>query len=167
MCMLFIWPVSHPANPFNDSTRAFLHGFESYERGIHILQLTSQSSSKPHTESDAPLSAVAKLKQFQSHMSKSLCVNFDQTRLHPLRLSTLDLGRDTLVTGKQVVEIKHTLKEPRSLADPVRTTGHTMELHLRDICWSQANGEFTNISPYFCVYQLLYVVVDIANIWSW
>lgn len=79
-----------------------------------------------------------------------ICVDFDQTRLHPLGLSALDLGRDTLVTGKQVVEIKHTLKEPRSLADPVQTTGHTMELHLRDICWNQANGEFRNISPYRC-----------------
>lgn len=66
-------------------------------------------------------------------------------------LSMLDLGRDVLVTGKQVVEIKHTLKEPRSLADPVRTTGHTRELHLRDICWSQANGEFRNISLCICV----------------
>lgn len=58
--------------------------------------------------------------------------------------STLDLGRDTLVTGKQVVEIKHTLKEPRSLTDPVRTAGHTMELRLRDISWSQANGEWAS-----------------------
>lgn len=53
-----------------------------------------------------------------------------------------DLGRDPLVTGKQAVEIKHTLKEPRSLADQVQTTGHTKELHLRDACWRQANGEF-------------------------
>lgn len=52
-----------------------------------------------------------------------------------------DLGKDPLITGKQAVEIKHTLKEPRSLADPVRTTGHTKELHLRDACWRQANGE--------------------------
>ncbi|XP_011605145.1 mucosa-associated lymphoid tissue lymphoma translocation protein 1 [Takifugu rubripes] len=58
---------------------------------------------------------------------------------HVLEKVSEDLGRDALVTGKQVVEIKHTLKEPRSLADPVRTTGHTRELHLRDICWSQAN----------------------------
>lgn len=93
----------------------------------------------------APLSAVAKLKHLQRRTSKSLCANFDPSR--PPRLSTLDLGRDRLVTGKQVVEIKHTLKEPRSLADPVRTTGHTMELHLRDICWSQANGEFKDLSP--------------------
>uniref|UniRef100_A0A3Q4AW11 Uncharacterized protein n=1 Tax=Mola mola TaxID=94237 RepID=A0A3Q4AW11_MOLML len=50
-----------------------------------------------------------------------------------------ELGRDPLVTGKQVVEIKHTLKEPRSLADPVWTTGHTRELHMRDVCWKQAN----------------------------
>lgn len=81
----------------------------------------------------------------------SICVDFAQTRHHPFRLSTPDLGRDVLVTGKQVVEIKHTLKEPRSLADPVRTTGHTRELHLRDICWSQANGEFRNLSLCFCV----------------
>lgn len=62
--------------------------------------------------------------------------------------STPDLGRDPLVTGKQAVEIKHTLKEPRSLADPVRTTGHTRELHLRDVCWRQANGKSGEISPH-------------------
>ncbi|XP_038857204.1 mucosa-associated lymphoid tissue lymphoma translocation protein 1-like isoform X2 [Salvelinus namaycush] len=50
-----------------------------------------------------------------------------------------DLGRDPFVTGKQAVEIKHTLKEPRSLTDPIRTTGHTGELHMRDACWRQAN----------------------------
>nr|XP_046250897.1 mucosa-associated lymphoid tissue lymphoma translocation protein 1 [Scatophagus argus] len=58
---------------------------------------------------------------------------------HVLEKVSEDLGRDPLVTGKQVVEIKHTLKEPRSLADPVRTTGYTRELHLRDACWRQAN----------------------------
>ncbi|XP_041650502.1 mucosa-associated lymphoid tissue lymphoma translocation protein 1 [Cheilinus undulatus] len=58
---------------------------------------------------------------------------------HVLERVSEDLGRDPLVRGKQVVEIKHTLKEPRSLADPVRTTGHTRELHLRDACWRQAN----------------------------
>ncbi|XP_054476056.1 mucosa-associated lymphoid tissue lymphoma translocation protein 1 [Anoplopoma fimbria] len=58
---------------------------------------------------------------------------------HVLEKVSEDLGRDPLVTGKQQVEIKHTLKEPRSLADPVRTTGHTRELHLREACWRQAN----------------------------
>ncbi|XP_005730017.1 mucosa-associated lymphoid tissue lymphoma translocation protein 1 [Pundamilia nyererei] len=58
---------------------------------------------------------------------------------HVLEKVSEDLGRDPLITGKQAVEIKHTLKEPRSLADPVRTTGHTKELHLRDACWRQAN----------------------------
>ena len=66
---------------------------------------------------------------------------FYPTNLH--FLSALDLGRDPLVRGKQVVEIKHTLKEPRSLADPVWTTGHTRELHMRDVCWKQANGELS------------------------
>ncbi|CAK6951056.1 mucosa-associated lymphoid tissue lymphoma translocation protein 1 [Scomber scombrus] len=58
---------------------------------------------------------------------------------HILEMVSEDLGRDPLVTGKQAVEIKHTLKEPRSLTDPVSTTGHTRELHLRDFCWRQAN----------------------------
>lgn len=39
------------------------------------------------------------------------------------------------------MEIKHTLKEPRSLADPVVTAGYTRELHLRDVCWKQANSK--------------------------
>ncbi|CAG5958025.1 unnamed protein product [Menidia menidia] len=58
---------------------------------------------------------------------------------HVLEKVSEDLGKDPLVTGKQAVEIKHTMKEPRSLADQVRTTGHTRELHLRDVCWRQAN----------------------------
>ncbi|XP_068579720.1 mucosa-associated lymphoid tissue lymphoma translocation protein 1 [Cebidichthys violaceus] len=58
---------------------------------------------------------------------------------HVLEKVSEDLSRDYLVKGKQQVEIKHTLKEPRSLADPVRTTGHTRELHQREACWRQAN----------------------------
>lgn len=76
-----------------------------------------------------------------------------------LPLSTPDLGRDPLVSGKQVVEIKHTLKEPRSLADPVRTTGHTRELHLRDVCWKQANGELRKISPLLHVFCYVYEIL--------
>ncbi|XP_056137699.1 mucosa-associated lymphoid tissue lymphoma translocation protein 1 homolog isoform X2 [Lampris incognitus] len=58
---------------------------------------------------------------------------------HILEQVSEDLGRDPLVIDKQVVEIKHTMKEPRSLADPVRTIGHTRELQLRDACWRRAN----------------------------
>ncbi|XP_029951833.1 mucosa-associated lymphoid tissue lymphoma translocation protein 1 [Salarias fasciatus] len=58
---------------------------------------------------------------------------------HVLEKVSEDLGRDPLVTGKQAVEIKHTLKEPRSLADQVKSAGHTKELHLRDYSWRQAN----------------------------
>ncbi|XP_077566576.1 mucosa-associated lymphoid tissue lymphoma translocation protein 1 [Stigmatopora nigra] len=58
---------------------------------------------------------------------------------HVLEKVSEDLGRDSLITGKQAVEIKHTLKEPRSLADPVQSAGHTKEFHLRDFCWRQAN----------------------------
>ncbi|XP_071020414.1 mucosa-associated lymphoid tissue lymphoma translocation protein 1-like [Oncorhynchus clarkii lewisi] len=58
---------------------------------------------------------------------------------HILELVSENLGRDPFVTGKQAVEIRHTLKKPRSLTDPIRTTGHTGALHLRDACWRQAN----------------------------
>ncbi|XDV28723.1 hypothetical protein PO909_031940 [Leuciscus waleckii] len=50
-----------------------------------------------------------------------------------------DLGKDPLVRGRQVVEIRHTLTEPRALTDPVQASGHTMELRRRDACWKQAN----------------------------
>ncbi|RXN05355.1 mucosa-associated lymphoid tissue lymphoma translocation 1-like isoform X1 [Labeo rohita] len=58
---------------------------------------------------------------------------------HVLEQVSEDLGKDPLVRGRQVVEIRHTLKEPRALTDPVRTSGHTMELRRRDACWKQAN----------------------------
>ncbi|KAG7468218.1 hypothetical protein MATL_G00140500 [Megalops atlanticus] len=58
---------------------------------------------------------------------------------HVLEQVSEDLGRDPLVTGRQVVEIRHTLKDPRSLADPISTVGHFKELRLRDLCWRQAN----------------------------
>ncbi|XP_053811050.1 mucosa-associated lymphoid tissue lymphoma translocation protein 1-like isoform X3 [Vidua chalybeata] len=38
-----------------------------------------------------------------------------------------DIGRDPLVTGKQVMEIKHTLKEARSLTDPICPSGAATE----------------------------------------
>ncbi|KAJ0069491.1 hypothetical protein NL108_008269 [Boleophthalmus pectinirostris] len=58
---------------------------------------------------------------------------------HVLERVSEDVAKDGLVKGKQAVEIRHTLKEARSLTDPVRPSGHTRELHLRDVCWRQAN----------------------------
>ncbi|KAF3688832.1 Mucosa-associated lymphoid tissue lymphoma translocation protein 1 [Channa argus] len=74
---------------------------------------------------------------FTKYLNKHI-LQFEKVT-HILEKVSEDLGKDPLVTGKQAVEIKHTLKESRSLADPVRTTGHTRELHLRDVCWRQAN----------------------------
>lgn len=58
---------------------------------------------------------------------------------HILEKVSEDVDRDPLVKGMQAAEIRHTLKEARSLTDPVHTVGHTRELHLRDVCWRQAN----------------------------
>ncbi|XP_075287678.1 mucosa-associated lymphoid tissue lymphoma translocation protein 1 homolog isoform X5 [Opisthocomus hoazin] len=46
-----------------------------------------------------------------------------------------DIGRDPLVTGKQVMEIKHTLKEARSLTDPICPSGAAAE-H-----WGHGHGD--------------------------
>lgn len=58
---------------------------------------------------------------------------------HVLEKVSEDVGRDVLVRGKQAVEIRHTLTEPRSLTDPLHSTGHTTELRARDACWRHAN----------------------------
>ena len=90
------------------------------------------------------------VKTFYGNITENVPVKVlssDFTCIFSPSLSTPDLGRDPLVTGKQAVEIKHTMKEPRSLTDPVSTTGHTRELHLRDFCWRQANGELGKLFP--------------------
>ncbi|XP_061855943.1 mucosa-associated lymphoid tissue lymphoma translocation protein 1 isoform X2 [Colius striatus] len=46
---------------------------------------------------------------------------------HMLENVLEDIGRDPLVTGKQVMEIKHTLKEARSLTDPICPMGAAAE----------------------------------------
>ncbi|XP_051898573.1 mucosa-associated lymphoid tissue lymphoma translocation protein 1 [Pristis pectinata] len=50
-----------------------------------------------------------------------------------------DMGKDKLITGKQVMEIRHTLKERRALTDEICATGHTVQLHVRNERWRRAN----------------------------
>ncbi|XP_072138436.1 mucosa-associated lymphoid tissue lymphoma translocation protein 1 isoform X2 [Mobula birostris] len=50
-----------------------------------------------------------------------------------------DMGKDKMITGKQVMEIRHTLKERRALTDEVCATGHTAQLHVRNERWRRAN----------------------------
>ncbi|KAM4039216.1 mucosa-associated lymphoid tissue lymphoma translocation protein 1-like isoform 2-T2 [Anomaloglossus baeobatrachus] len=45
-----------------------------------------------------------------------------------------DIGRDRLVTGKQVMEIRHSLKEPRALTDKIYFSGNE---HLNRTVWDQ------------------------------
>ncbi|XP_063268600.1 mucosa-associated lymphoid tissue lymphoma translocation protein 1 homolog [Prinia subflava] len=66
-----------------------------------------------------------------------------------------DIGRDPLVTGKQVMEIKHTLKEARSLTDPICPSGaaterwgHGQELPSRTVtfpCGARAELRFLRL----------------------
>ncbi|XP_067871494.1 mucosa-associated lymphoid tissue lymphoma translocation protein 1 isoform X2 [Heterodontus francisci] len=50
-----------------------------------------------------------------------------------------DMGKDQLIIGKQVMEIRHTLKERRALTDEICATGHTMQLRARNERWRRAN----------------------------
>ncbi|XP_072881082.1 mucosa-associated lymphoid tissue lymphoma translocation protein 1 isoform X3 [Hemitrygon akajei] len=50
-----------------------------------------------------------------------------------------DMGKDKMIIGKQVMEIRHTLKERRALTDEVCATGHTAQLNVRNERWRQAN----------------------------
>ncbi|XP_078388720.1 mucosa-associated lymphoid tissue lymphoma translocation protein 1 isoform X3 [Cetorhinus maximus] len=50
-----------------------------------------------------------------------------------------DMGKDQLITGKQVMEIRHTLKECRALTDEICTKGHTVQLRVRNEHWKRAN----------------------------
>ncbi|KAM6058436.1 mucosa-associated lymphoid tissue lymphoma translocation protein 1-like isoform 2-T2 [Chlamydotis macqueenii] len=55
-----------------------------------------------------------------------------------------DIGRDPLVTGKQVMEIKHTLKEARSLTDPICPSGAAAE------CWGRSNEPVSKMVTFPC-----------------
>lgn len=74
---------------------------------------------------------------FTKYLNKSILLPEKVT--HMLEKVSEDVDRDPLVKGKQAVEIRHMLKEARSLTDPVHSDGHSRELLLRDICWRQAN----------------------------
>lgn len=58
---------------------------------------------------------------------------------HVLERVSEDVDSDPLVKGKQAVEVRHTLKEARSLTDAVHSAGHTGERLHRDVCWRRAN----------------------------
>ncbi|KAM6059043.1 mucosa-associated lymphoid tissue lymphoma translocation protein 1-like isoform 2-T3 [Theristicus caerulescens] len=59
-----------------------------------------------------------------------------------------DIGRDPLVTGKQVMEIKHTLKEARSLTDPIYPLGAAAEL------WGCSNELVSEMVTFPCGVQV-------------
>ncbi|XP_041073910.1 mucosa-associated lymphoid tissue lymphoma translocation protein 1-like isoform X2 [Polyodon spathula] len=74
---------------------------------------------------------------FTKYLNKHILLKEKVT--HVLEQVSEDLGRDPLIIGKQVMEIKHTLNEPRALTDQICTTGHTVELRERILNWSRAN----------------------------
>ncbi|XP_033922333.1 mucosa-associated lymphoid tissue lymphoma translocation protein 1-like isoform X2 [Melopsittacus undulatus] len=55
-----------------------------------------------------------------------------------------DIGQDPLVTGKQVMEIKHTLKEARSLTDPICPLGAGAE------CWGHSHELLSKLVTFPC-----------------
>ncbi|XP_072291826.1 mucosa-associated lymphoid tissue lymphoma translocation protein 1 [Eucyclogobius newberryi] len=74
---------------------------------------------------------------FTKYLNKHLLLPEKVT--HVLERVSEDVDKDLLVKGKQAVEIRHSLKEARSLTDPVHSAGHTRELRLREVSWRHAN----------------------------
>ncbi|KFU95848.1 Mucosa-associated lymphoid tissue lymphoma translocation protein 1, partial [Chaetura pelagica] len=83
-------------------------------RVCHKISKTARSEDAEAYElQDGEFSSGIFMKYLKKHILQ------DKKVTHMLEDVLEDIGRDPLVTGKQVMEIKHTLKEARSLTDPI------------------------------------------------
>ncbi|XP_078541368.1 mucosa-associated lymphoid tissue lymphoma translocation protein 1-like [Lissotriton helveticus] len=97
--------------------------------GNTVYGYATSEDAEAYEVQDGELSSGIFMKYLKKHILKEKKVN--------LVLDDVleDIGRDHLVTGKQAMEIKHTLIEPRSLCDKICTTGHTHEFQARNKLW--------------------------------
>ncbi|XP_032926537.1 mucosa-associated lymphoid tissue lymphoma translocation protein 1-like isoform X1 [Catharus ustulatus] len=97
--------------------------------GNTVYGYSTSEDAEAYELQDGAFSSGIFMKYLKKHILKEKKVT------HMLEDVLEDIGRDPLVTGKQVMEIKHTLKEARSLTDPVcpsraatERQGHNQEL---------------------------------------
>ncbi|XP_053573241.1 mucosa-associated lymphoid tissue lymphoma translocation protein 1 homolog [Bombina bombina] len=98
--------------------------------GNTVYGFATCENSEAYEVQDGEFSSGIFVKYLKKHILKEKKVT------HMLEEVLEDIGRDPLVTGKQVMEIRHSLNEPRSLTDPICTSGSDC---LRRINWEQKN----------------------------
>ncbi|KAJ1181845.1 hypothetical protein NDU88_007044 [Pleurodeles waltl] len=100
--------------------------------GNTVYGYATSEDAEAYEVQDGELSSGIFMKYLKKHILKEKKVN--------LVLDDVleDIGRDPLVTGKQAMEIKHTLIEPRSLCDKICTTGYTQEFQARNKLWGHS-----------------------------
>ncbi|XP_029814687.1 mucosa-associated lymphoid tissue lymphoma translocation protein 1 isoform X3 [Manacus vitellinus] len=85
--------------------------------GNTVYGYATSEDAEAYELQDGEFSSGIFMKYLKKHILKEKKVT------HMLEDVLEDVGRDPLVTGKQVMEIKHTLKEARSLTDPICPSG--------------------------------------------
>ncbi|XP_019388750.1 PREDICTED: mucosa-associated lymphoid tissue lymphoma translocation protein 1-like [Crocodylus porosus] len=90
--------------------------------GNTVYGYATSEDAEAYEVQDGEFSSGIFMKYLKTHILQEKKVT------HMLEDVLEDIGRDPLVTGKQVMEIKHTLKEARALTDPIYPTGLTAEL---------------------------------------
>ncbi|XP_074773003.1 mucosa-associated lymphoid tissue lymphoma translocation protein 1-like isoform X8 [Athene noctua] len=89
--------------------------------GNTVYGYATSEDAEAYELQDGAFSSGIFMKYLKKHILKEKKVT------HMLEDVLEDIGRDPLVTGKQVMEIKHTLKDARSLTDPVCPSGAAAE----------------------------------------
>ncbi|XP_074862564.1 mucosa-associated lymphoid tissue lymphoma translocation protein 1-like isoform X2 [Carettochelys insculpta] len=97
--------------------------------GNIVYGYATSEDAEAYEVQDGEFSAGIFMKYLKKHILQEKKVT------HMLEDVLEDIGRDPLVTGKQVMEIKHTLKEARALTDPICTSRPIAELwgHSREL----------------------------------
>ncbi|XP_025899735.1 mucosa-associated lymphoid tissue lymphoma translocation protein 1-like isoform X1 [Nothoprocta perdicaria] len=86
-------------------------------RGNTVYGYATSEDAEAYELQDGEFSSGIFMKYLKKHILQEKKVT------HMLEDVLEDIGRDPLVTGKQVMEIKHTLKEARALTDPICPSG--------------------------------------------
>ncbi|KAM4748945.1 mucosa-associated lymphoid tissue lymphoma translocation protein 1-like [Rhinophrynus dorsalis] len=96
--------------------------------GNTVYGYATSENAEAYEVQDGEFSSGIFMKYLKKHILE------DKKVTHMLEEVLEDIGRDSLVTGKQVMEIRHTLNESRALTDRICSTGNE---HLNKMGWDQ------------------------------
>ncbi|XP_027745632.1 mucosa-associated lymphoid tissue lymphoma translocation protein 1-like isoform X2 [Empidonax traillii] len=106
--------------------------------GNTVYGYATSEDAEAYELQDGEFSSGIFMKYLKKHILKEKKVT------HMLEDVLEDIGRDPLVTGKQVMEIKHTLKEARSLTDPICPSSSGAK------CWGHSHESLSRMLTFPC-----------------